>query len=469
MDQKQNRLLKTTFILFVGMLGTKLINFIMLPFYTNWLSVEEYGTIDIFLVIISMIVPILTLQLEQGIFRFLIDDKTIDEKKITISSGINVMFFILLIVDVPALIYIFNFMQKKYLLYLLAINLQCIYVMIQQIARGVGKNKEYSVNSIILAFFNLIFCIYFIRYKGLESIGYILAFCIAHFVATIVMVFQIKASNLISFISFSMKKAKELLKYSIPLIINNISWWILNASDKLILNIFCNINANGIYAAAGKIPNLITTGYSVFHMAWQESASREKDGNIEGFYSDIFRKLFVFLSFLTIILLALGRPLFNILIDSKFYEAYNNLPILILGMFFLCISQFYGGIYIGMHKSNSLAITSMLAAITNLVIDLLLVKKIGIYAASISTLISYFLVFFIRYRSLKKLVRIEYKTKENSIISIIIVISFAISYLKNIIISICFAIIISILFLIVYKELVFEFLKNLKKIVIIIP
>ncbi|MBR3511480.1 MAG: polysaccharide biosynthesis C-terminal domain-containing protein [Clostridia bacterium] len=454
MDKKKIRLIKTFIILFIGVIGTKLINIIMLPFYTKWLSIEEYGSVDIFNVVISILVPILTLQLEQGIFRFLIDDKTIQDKKETISSGIVTVICILLVLDIFASIFILCFSYNHYFLYLIAINVQSIYVLAQQVARGTGKNKAYSLNSIILSILNVAFCIYFINIEKMGVKGYILGFSLSHCLATLVLMFQINIIKLFSVFCFRIKKLQKILKYSIPMIVNNVSWWILNASDKLVLNLFCGLNANGLYAAAGKIPNIITIGYSVFQMAWQESASREKDSDVEVFYSNIFRELFLLLSFITIILLSLGRILFSILINNKFNNAYNHLPILLLGLFFLCLSQFYGGIFVGLQKSKELGITSMIAAIINLIIDFSLVNTIGIYAASLSTFVAYFVCFIIRFKSVKKYCNITYNKKEIYCISLLLLCSLIVSYIQNMYISVIYATIVMIGFCFCFRTII---------------
>lgn len=73
-------LVKNTVILGIGSIGTKFISVIMLPFYTSWLSVNDYGSIDVFNALVAALVPVLSLQIEQAVFRFLIDAKEKKEK-----------------------------------------------------------------------------------------------------------------------------------------------------------------------------------------------------------------------------------------------------------------------------------------------------------------------------------------------------------------------------------------------------
>lgn len=460
---KQGRLLKNTAILFLGTIGTKLINFIMLPLYTDWLSVEEYGVIDVFTTIVSMTVPILTLQLDQAIFRFMLDDETIRKRTVTVSSALGAMAVLLVAVDLPVAAVLIWQQSWRYLLYLLAVNLQCLYVMCQQVLRGKGENHIYTVNSILLAFATMALTVLLIRVIPWGVDGYVLAFCAAHLLAIVYMMLQSRIYVLIRPAAFAWEKLQQLLRYSVPMIVNNVSWWILNASDKLVLNIFIGASANGIFAAAGKIPGLVTTVYSVFQMAWQESASREKDGQLNGFYSEVFRKLFAVLSYMVIGLLLFGRVLFGVLINEKFDDAYSHLPILVLGLLFLSVAQFYGGIYVGRKMSLELGRTSAIAAVVNLAVDLICVRFIGVYAASISTLCAYGVLLVIRIVDVRRICRIDYRLREVVATVVMVAVAFAGAYLDHIWIQTAMFCVMSAVYFLLYRDVLADLLSVLHK------
>ena len=67
----------------------------------------------------------------------------------------------------------------------------------------------------------------------------------------------------------------------------------------------------------------------------------------------------------------------------------------------------YSCIYIATKQSNKVAITSIAAAVINLAVDLLCINKIGLYAASVSSLIAFFAMFIIRYFDVNKIVRMK--------------------------------------------------------------
>ena len=70
---KKKQFAKTTIIIFFGKVCTQLISFFLLPLYTAYLATEEYGIVDLIQTYVTLFVPIITMELEMSIFRFIID------------------------------------------------------------------------------------------------------------------------------------------------------------------------------------------------------------------------------------------------------------------------------------------------------------------------------------------------------------------------------------------------------------
>ena len=83
---------------------------------------------------------------------------------------------------------------------------------------------------------------------------------------------------------------KEMVKYSKNFVLNSISWWINNASDKYILLLFYDLNITGIYSVAYKIPTIIEFVQAIYSQAWQISAIKEYDKeNSAEFFSNMYK------------------------------------------------------------------------------------------------------------------------------------------------------------------------------------
>ena len=130
--------------------------------------------------------------------------------------------------------------------------------------------------------------------------------------------------------------------------------------------------------------------------------------------------------------LSLNSWLFNYIFDARYYAGHLYAPILIGGNVFSTLSQYYGSIQISLKQPKENGKTTVIGAITNLIVHLALVKFVGLYAAAISTVISQIVVCAFRYRKLKDVISI--KLSKSSIVYFFIYIGFTISayYITNI-------------------------------------
>ena len=75
MNSSYKYLLKNIGLLTLSNFATKLLTFLLVPFYTNVLTTTEYGTYDLFYTTVSVLVPILTLNIQDAVTRYAIDKK----------------------------------------------------------------------------------------------------------------------------------------------------------------------------------------------------------------------------------------------------------------------------------------------------------------------------------------------------------------------------------------------------------
>lgn len=101
--------------------------------------------------------------------------------------------------------------------------------------------------------------------------------------------------------------------------------------------------------------------------------------------------------------------LFYILINDKFYDAIYYVPFLVLGAVFNVVACLYSGIYLAKKDSKIVSKTSVIAAVVNIAINLILIKFIGLYAAAISTTIAYFVMMICRHFDIKRYVNIKFE------------------------------------------------------------
>ena len=435
---KGKDLAKNTAIVSIGKICTQLITFLLLPVYTAVLSNEEYGVVDLLNTLTSLLLPIVTLQIEQGIFRYLIDCRENNEKQIKLITTIIRFMIIQSIACIVIFLCVSPFIHNEYKYFLMANLLMGIFSsLLLQICRGLGDNATYAIGSFITGAFTVVLNVIFIVAFRWGAYGMLGATAISNFICVVYIFLKRKIYKYIKPKQFDKKILKEIIKYSVPLIPNMISWWIVSASDRTIISAVIGIAQNGIYSAANKFSGVFTTLYSVFNLTWTESASININSeDRDEFFSKILDFVIRFFGCLCLGTIAVMPFAFNILINAKFAEAYYQIPILILGSVFNILVSFVGSIYVAKKLTKEIAKTSIISAVINIFVNIVLIKSIGLYAASISTVIAYALMFIYRWIDVKKYV----KFNVNKILMFALIIMYGVTiftyYLKNTMISV---------------------------------
>lgn len=462
---KKSELLKNTIIILIGKISTQFITFLLLPLYTYFLTTNEYGTFDLITTYVILLAPLLSLQLENSMFRFLIDkrDNQKEQQKIVTNSIVVILVvIIILLMFTPLLYYI---IKIKYLIYIIGIIITTIFVnCLLQISRGLGNNLVYSKSSVIIGVINIVMTLIFLLFTKFGIAGLFIANIVANGTCIIYLSIKLKINNKIKFKMYDKKLVIELIKYSLPLIPNSIMWWVINVSDRTIISIFMGTSYNGIYAVSNKFSTMFVSLYNVFNLSWQESAALNIENDNDGYFNSTFNDIIISFSSIVIMMISFMFLIFKILINEKYIDAYNYIPILLIASLFNVIVAFLGGIYIAKKKTKEVAKTSLYSAVINFILNILLIKMIGIYAAAISTLVAFVTMSVYRYIDVQKYVRIKFNQTKMSKTIIVLIISCILYYSNNIflyILNICIAVF---HFTIVNKKIILKIInKFLKK------
>lgn len=431
---KESRLLKNTGIIALGNMCTKFVSFFMLPLYTSLLSTAEYGTVDLIGTYVALMAVILTLQFEQGLFRFLID---IRDNKNTQKRYISTAFFtvfglciVFTIMAIPILLLLKYKYTFQLVIYVIGVSVNAI---ILQIPRGLGNNTLYAAGSCVSGVLNVLLNVLFIAVLKYGVNGMLLASIISIFVSNI---FIAKCLHLHEYLSLRYIKKElfnDLLKYSFPLIPNTLCWWVVSASDRIIINIFLNVGANGIYSVACKFPSIFSMFSNMFQIAWTESAAvNVEEKGSEDYFQKIINQAVRFYSSCNIGIIAVMPFVFSILIKQGFVDAYFYIPILMTGAFFHSVADLYGSIYTAFKMTKEIAKTTLISAVLNIVINILFIKFIGIYAAAISTLLAYLIIAIYRHIDVQKKMKICISANYIILETIVYFIVFGAYYSQNI-------------------------------------
>ena len=395
---REKELVKNTLVLSIGRYMPKVFAIITLPILTAYLTKREYGTYDLITTLVMLAIPIATLQIQSAAFRFLIDCRGDRDRSSEIVTNIFVVTIPISFI-VSIIVQFFFSEWNAYIRILIAAYffLDTIHLTIGQITRGIGNNKAYSASAIISSATSMITIVVTVLCMRIGLLGVSISLVLSQIACIIYLIKKIDFFSYLSRNKISIQCVKDLLAYSWPMVPNNLSAWVLKLSDRLVITGFIGVEANAVYAVANKIPTFLSTAQMILVLAWQENASiAVNDVDADRYYTKMLDRIFCLMFGCTVLLIAATPILFRLLIRGDYAEAYYQIPILILAMFFCVISSFFGGIYIAHKRTINVGITTMVAAGINLAIDLMFVNLIGIWAASISTLVSYIVLYVYR-------------------------------------------------------------------------
>lgn len=416
-------LIKNTLIIGIGQFATKIVTFLLLPLYTAFLSKSEFGFLDIVQTIVSLAIPLLFFQIDQAVFRFLIDYREGDrrqDKRALISTITYGSILLSVIYSLIFLIVCVIFRQANTLNFLAFLNVLTATFLgvLLQVARGFSDNKSFtiasSINGILTAALSVLFVVTF--RMGIN--GVMIGIILANLIATLYLVLSQSILLFLNRDSISKHKLKELLAYSLPLIPNQLSWWVVNLSDRFLITTILGVSENGVYAAANKISSIILSFTNIFNLSWSESAViHQNDEDSHSFYSKTFNSaMLVFCALCALVISGTGCFFKFLIVREEYASSYYQIPILVISVFFNTISGLLGSIYVAKKASKEIAKTSIISAIINIVVNFLLIKNIGLFAASISTLIAYFTMTAYRYVNVQKYVKVQLHLKNIAIV-----------------------------------------------------
>ncbi len=437
--EREKALIKNTGILALGTLCSKVFSFFLLPLYTALLTTEDYGTVDVLQTVSSFAMPFITLQLCSGIFRFIIEKKKNEDWIKIITTGtlievINVFIFSVIVVIVDSQLHI------QYCgLFILYFASMALLEIVQNIIRGFGDNTLYSIMSFVMTLVSLVSNLVMILGMGMKGNSILIASSLAYLAASLLGIYKRSLWKYFHIQSFSTEALKEMIKYCLPLIPNAISWWIANTSDRLLIRYFLGAGENGIYAAANKIPTIYTTIFNVYNIAWIEALSRSVgDKKQEDFINSMFEKSLRLFGCICLGIISCMGIFFNILIGESYRDAYPHVYILMIAIFFNSVCSFLGGIFTAFKRSDVIGKTTIWGAVINFFVNLVLINFVGLYAASLSTLVSYVVIVWSRTKNARKLMNLIYPKKYLMELSIMLFITtlgyFSKNYLANILI-----------------------------------
>jgi O-antigen/teichoic acid export membrane protein len=392
---RYKRLASNALLIFVGNLGSKLIGLAMLPFYTRWLSVADYGVTDVITIYTTLLLSVLTFCIAEAVFVFP-KGKDEDKQKEYFSSGL--VFSLVMISIVAIFLYLADvffdvsnylgeigeYVWSVYWMVVASLALQYF----TQFSRSIDKIKVYAISGIILTTFTAILAFALIPEYGVR--GFIAAQILSLIVTMLYVLVYSKAYTFFAVKSVKYDICREMLRYSTPLIPNGVMWWLVAALNRPIIESHYGMDSVGLFSVANKIPSLIAVVFSVFVYAWQVSVMEEfKKKGYREFYNRILRLLFLVLTLLSCGLAIFSEFLVSMVVDERYIDAWKYVPLLSIAVLFSSLAGFSGTNFSAAKVSKYYFYSSFWGALTSVILSFILIPMFNLYGAAISIILSH--------------------------------------------------------------------------------
>ncbi|MBP3560380.1 MAG: oligosaccharide flippase family protein [Clostridia bacterium] len=406
---KLTKLLKNSGLFAISTFGSKILSFLMVPVYSYVLSTAEFGTADIYMTVLNLLVPIVSLSIFDAIFRYAINN-TKENSVEYFETGITFSFIASAVFIILGVIFTFVFKQSivNNVVLIATVIFQVFLSALQQFAKAVNRVSAFSVSAILYTLSYLLGNILFLVVFRFGITGYLVSYMLAGVISVSYLCLAILPQEFkgIRF-TFTLKRLKEMLGYCVPLIPNAVLLWIITASNRFFLLHYCGVESNGIYAVANKIPLVLSLFTSVFFQAWQISAIDETKEKNNDFSARIINGLVSMSAIGSSAILLLSKFVVDNFFNEQYATSSEYIPFLLLGVVFQCFASFYGTIYIAYKKTTAVMTTSAVAAIISVIGNVVLMPKYGVQAACFTTMISFFVMWIIRMVHTRKIYHVR--------------------------------------------------------------
>ncbi len=401
MLDKIKHLAKHSFVYSISNVALKASGIILLPLYTKYFTLEEYGQLGLLLITIIIFSQSLVLGQGLSIIRF---NNTIGYEGKRKSVFFTITFFILIVIA------LFLVLTETFLteiasifgdpaIYEHYINI-CIYIiavitlnnLFLSKLRADDRSVMYTLSGIAKLLVMIVLSIYFVAYRrtGIEGVLYAqLAGELSNTIFVLpLMIKEIKPV-------FDKLIIKESLRYGFPLIFSSMAINLLNGSDRYIIKYMLDDAQLGLYELAYKVAGvhnmflIMPFSLTLFPLAFK-LFKKEKDKH---YYSKIKTYFAFIMVWAGLALCVFSKEIIMLFAqNTAYYAAYSVVPWIVFAYILYGISMVSSlGMYLT-GNNHFIAYITLFCAALNIGLNFWLIPELGIMGAAINTLIAFFVL-----------------------------------------------------------------------------
>lgn len=385
------------------------IAFLTIPIFTRILSTNDYGIVNTYNSMVGILSMLLGFALHMGIRASFVDKKEETEDVLVSNVFFTLCIGLLILIFFKVICFFINLNFR--LIYIALINALSIAIIDDYIMYLMMKYKFKNriifmiFPNLLSVFFSIIIIVFFLEenlYLGRIVVNAIIITIFA-FVAIIN---SLKQSN-------NIKKEHIVysLKISIPLIMHGIALNVLSQSDRIMITALADPTQTAIYSLIynfGMIATVITTSLEGVWIPWQTEKLNEKSND----EINNFGRYYIFMmTYLLFCVIMIAPEIVKIMAPKEYWEGIIIVPLIVSSNYIVFLYSLYVNIEHYYKKTLEITVSTIVAALSNIVLNYLLIPKYGYIAAAFTTLLSYSISLYIHYKNARNLSKVLFPFK----------------------------------------------------------
>ena len=388
-----------------GRVCLMLLGFLSFPVFTRVFSVSDYGVMGLVLKVILLLTVVGKFGLQNSVQRFYASEGASSDAAVrrryysTLFFGTGATGTAVMVVFAGLLFFTPAPLLNPDLRYLFLFTAALILIRSWQptligFLRAEGKTKTYNGLEIgVKASTVLLSCALLLLWKRTLTVFFGSTIAVETLGLGLLILYLYRR-ELLDFTSVDWNYFRGLALFAFPLIGYEVASVILDSGDRLLVQHYMGSQPLGYYSAAYNVSTYIEESlmvpinlalFPIYMKLWVEKGKDET----QQFLSRSLNNFMALALGVVCVVLLVSRDVIVVLASSRFQEAHRLLPVLVIGLLVYAVHIFLNAALLIHKKTAAMTGLVVYACIVNIVMNIILIPRIGLQGAAIATLVSY--------------------------------------------------------------------------------
>lgn len=389
------RLIRNMGFYFLGIFSTKMLQFLFIPLYSKYIEPADFGYYSLTVSIIALLIPLLYQSIWEGILRFIIEKEGDERNVLTTASiycfGLTILYSILFLITATS----FNIQFGIAVLIMGICQMGVSYW--QFSARALKENRIYAISTVVQSVITILLNIILIMVFKWGLLALFIANTVGNLVSIIILEANIKIFKGLKKEDFNKDLLKSIIKYSFPLSVNAVSWWLINSFNTVVITYKIGIDENGIYSLASRFGTIMALITSVVTMAWIEESFRSYDTKeSDTYFNSVLDALIRAVFSAVALLIPVTYVFYQLFVFKGYGKGVILTPVIYLTAAYSAIASHLASVFLARKESNIIFKTTLIGGLVSAIGGFWLAESYGSMGVVVTSLIGFIVMCVIR-------------------------------------------------------------------------